>query len=54
MPHIRNHERILEAAKTCDAELVVRSFMEDPVTCGAHASEEDIRKLVTDMMAATL
>ena len=54
MPHIRNHERILEAAKTRDAELVVRSFMEDPVTCGAHASEEDIRKLVTDMMAATL
>jgi alpha-galactosidase len=54
MPHIRNHERILEAAKTRDEELVVRSFMEDPVVMGSHASEDDIRKLVRDMMTATL
>lgn len=54
MPHIENHERILEASKTRDVNLVVESFMNDPVTKGAHASEDDIRKLVTDMMNATL
>ena len=54
MPHIQNHERILEASKTRDVDLVVESFMNDPVTNGAHASEEDIRKLVIDMMNATL
>lgn len=54
MPHIENHERILEASKTRDVNLVVESFMNDPVTKGAHASEEDIRKLVKDMMNATL
>jgi len=54
MPHLKNHERILEASKTRDEELVVKSFMEDPVTKGAHASEEEIRKLVKDMMKATL
>ncbi|MBP3753702.1 MAG: alpha-glucosidase/alpha-galactosidase [Lachnospiraceae bacterium] len=54
MPHIENHERILEASRTRDVNLVVESFMNDPVTKGAHASEEDIRKLVKDMMNATL
>ncbi len=54
MPHIENHERILEASKTRDVNLVVEGFMNDPVTKGAHASEDDIRKLVTDMMNATL
>ena len=54
LPHIENHERILEASKTRDVNLVVESFMNDPVTKGAHASEDDIRKLVTDMMNATL
>lgn len=54
MPHIENHERILEASKTRDVNLVVESFMNDPVTKGAHASEDDIRKLVSDMMNATL
>lgn len=54
MPHIENHERILEASKTRDVNLVVESFMNDPVTKGAHASEDDIRKLVIDMMNATL
>ena len=54
MPHIENHERILEASKTRDVDLVVESFMNDPVTKGVHASEDDIRKLVTDMMNATI
>ena len=54
MPHIRNHERILEVAKNRDAELVVRSFMEDPVVGGSKSSESEIRQLVTDMMSATL
>ena len=54
MPHIRNHERILEAAKNRDAELVVRSFMEDPVVGGSRSSESEIRQLVSDMMSATL
>ncbi len=53
MPHVRNHERILEAALSGNRELVVEAFLEDPLVKG-RASEEEVRKLVQDMMEATL
>lgn len=53
MPHIENHERILNAALTCDRELVVQAFMNDPLVKGKGCKEEDIRKLVSDMIANT-
>ncbi len=55
MPHVENHERVLQAAlsQPVDKELVVEAFMTDPLMKGRFA-ETDIRKLVDDMMAATL
>lgn len=52
-PHVENHERILEAALTCDEELVVRAFMNDPLVAGKKCGEEDVRKLVRDMIEGT-
>ena len=55
MPHINNHDRIMKVALggNKDTELVVEAFLNDPLVQG-RASEEDVRKLVKDMMAATL
>ena len=55
MPHINNHERIMKVVLggNKDTELVVEAFLNDPLVQG-RASEEDVRKLVKDMMAATL
>lgn len=53
-PHVENHERILEAALTCDEELVVRAFMNDPLVAGKQCGEEEVRKLVRDMIAGTM
>lgn len=53
-PHVENHERILEAALTCDVELVVRAFMNDPLVAGKQCGEEEVRKLVRDMIAGTM
>ena len=36
-----------------DVDLLVEAFMSDPLVKG-RASEEEVRKLVTDMMKATL
>ena len=36
-----------------DVDLVVEAFLEDPLVKG-RADEADVRKLVEDMMAATL
>lgn len=52
-PHIENHERILEASKTCDKELVVKSFMEDPLVKAKCTDEREIRALVDDMIQNT-
>lgn len=52
MPHVENHERVLKAALTMDKELVVEAFAHDPLVKG-RASEEEIRRLAEDMMAAT-
>lgn len=55
MPHVENHERILKAAMegSRDKELIVEAFLNDPLVKG-RADETDVRKLVNDMMEATL
>ena len=55
MPHVINHERIMKVVMggNKDTELVVEAFLNDPLVKG-RASEEDVRKLVKDMMEATL
>lgn len=55
MPHVENHERILKAAMegSRDKELIVEAFLNDPLVKG-RANETDVRKLVNDMMEATL
>ena len=53
MPAVENHETILEAALTCNEELVVKAFMNDPQVKGRKCEEQDIRLLVKDMLSAT-
>jgi alpha-galactosidase len=53
MPHIENHELTLKAALTCDKELVVKAFMNDPNTKAKCQDEEKIRALVDDMIEGT-
>ncbi len=53
MPHVENHERIVKAALTGDRELAADAFLADPQIKG-RASEEEIRSLAADMLAATL
>lgn len=53
MPHVENHERVLQAALACDRELVYEAFAEDPLVKG-RASGTDIRSLVDDMISNTL
>ena len=53
MPAVENHEAILEAALTCNEELVVKAFMNDPQVKGRKCKEQDIRLLVKDMLDGT-
>jgi len=53
MPHIESHEYILEAALTCNKELVVKAFMNDPGIRGKKCREADVRSLVDDMIRGT-
>ena len=53
MPHVENHEYTLEAALTCNKELVYKAFLNDPQVKG-RAGEADVKKLVDDMIANTL
>ena len=53
MPAVENHEAILEAALTCNEELVVKAFMNDPQVKGRKCKEQDIRLLVKDMLDET-
>lgn len=52
-PHVKNHERILEAALTYNRELVYKAFMEDPLIVGK-VNKEECKKLVDDMIANTI
>ncbi|MBQ1310636.1 MAG: alpha-glucosidase/alpha-galactosidase [Blautia sp.] len=54
LPHLQNHELTYRAARTCDRELVVRAFLNDPLIKGHHCAEADVRSLVDDMIGATL
>ncbi|ARE65067.1 hypothetical protein ADH76_32380 [Enterocloster clostridioformis] len=53
MPAVENHEAILEAALTCNEELVVKAFMNDPQVKGRKCKEQDIRLLAKDMLDGT-
>lgn len=53
MPHVENHEYTLQAALNCDRELVYKAFLNDPQVKG-RANEEDVKKLVDDMIANTM
>ncbi len=53
MPHIANHQRILDAALTCDRSLVYEAFLSDPLVKG-RAGEEEIKKLADDMIKNTM
>lgn len=53
LPHVENHALTLDAAFTCDRELVVRAFLNDPNTRAKCADEEKLRKLAEDMLAGT-
>ncbi|MCR5824179.1 MAG: alpha-glucosidase/alpha-galactosidase [Lachnospiraceae bacterium] len=55
MPHIKNHERIMNAVLggNKDVDLICEAFENDPLIKG-RAGKEEIRKLVVDMMKATL
>ena len=53
MPHVKNHERIYEAATTGNVELVVEAFMTDPLMSGK-ITEAQARELIKDMMEKTL
>ncbi len=52
-PHVANHERILNAALTCDRALVYEAFLSDPLVKG-RASDAEVKKLADDMIANTL
>jgi alpha-galactosidase len=52
-PHVQNHEYTLEAAMTCNKELVVKAFLNDPLVKGK-VTEEECRKLVDDMIRNTI
>lgn len=52
-PHVDNHERTLKAAITCDKELVVEAFANDPLS--KDKLTDDARKLlVNEMIKNTL
>ena len=53
IPHVKNHERIYEAAVTHNKDLVYEAFENDPQFIGKSCSKEDIRKLVDDMIEKT-
>lgn len=54
MPHIQNHEYIMEAALTCNKDLVVKAFLNDPSFIGKDCTKEDIKDLAEDMIEAVL
>jgi galacturan 1,4-alpha-galacturonidase len=53
MPHLKNHDRVLKAALTCDKYLVVKAFKNDPLV-KKRASSKEIEKLVEDMIHNTI
>ena len=54
IPHVENHERTLKAALTCDRDLVVEAFLNDPNYNAKCKDPETTGKLVDDMIANTI
>ena len=54
IPHVENHERTLKAALTCDRDLVVEAFLNDPNYSAKCKDPETTGKLVDDMIANTI
>ena len=54
IPHVENHERTMRAAFTCDRELVVEAFLQDPNYKAKCSDKEQTRQLVDDMIGNTL
>ena len=54
LPHIENHDRILDAALRCDREPVVRAFLNDPNVRAKCTGEAAVRALVDSMIAGTM
>lgn len=53
MPHIRNYERVLQAAEQPDLSLIVDAFMEDPNMKGKHVTRAQAELLAKDMIRTT-
>ena len=54
MPHLENHETTIKAALTCDRNLVVDAYMNDPLVKGKQCKREEVSKLVDDMIQGTI
>lgn len=54
MPHIQNYEDIFAAALTCNRELVVKAFLNDPMLSGKDCTEREIRDLANEMIDRTM
>lgn len=52
IPHVDNHERILEAALTYNKDLVIEAFMNDPLSKGK-LTKAQCEELVTQMIEKT-
>lgn len=53
LPHVMNHERVLNAAIDINKDLVIEAFMNDPLVKG-RCSEQEVTTLVTEMIQNTL
>ena len=53
LPHVENHRLILQASLTCDRDLVVKAFLNDPNVISKCSSETEVRRLADDMIAGT-
>lgn len=53
MPHVRVHEKTMEAVLCPDPELVAAAFLEDPNVKAKNPPVEEIRRLVMDMLEGT-
>lgn len=53
MPHIENHELILQASLSGNRDLVLKAFMNDPNVMSKCTDKETLRQLVDDMVDAT-
>ena len=54
LPHVENQDMALRAALSCDRELVVRAFLNDPNVKAKCTDQAAIRGLVDDMIAGTM